>query len=125
MKKRYGKSMNNRAPASLLTILKRKCDLYGATFEYIDTKEFKASQYDHIKDTCIKCSINERIKAIGNHKVQRDLYSAYLIKNTNEELNFTDREKCIRGFDNFIVMHDKLVDSMKKMGTSMKQCFGF
>lgn len=124
-KKRYGKSLNNRAPASLLTILKRKCNLYGATFEYIDTNEFKASQYDHISDTCIKCSINQRIKIIGDHKVQRDLYSAFLIRNTNEELNFTDREKCIRGFDNFIVMHDKLVDSMKKMGTSMKQCFGF
>ena len=90
--------MNNRAPASLLTILKRKCELYSAAFEYIDTKEFKASQYDHISDTCIKCSINQRIKIIGDHKVQRDLYSAYLIKNTNEELNFTDRDKCIRGF---------------------------
>ena len=124
-KKRFGRSLNNRAPAKFITILERKASLYGGGVYKVKTKEFKASQYDHVRDDYIKHKLNDRDKYIGEHKVQRDLYSAFLLKNSNAELNKPDRDKCIYGFDKFIELQNDLISEMKAKNISMKQCFGF
>ena len=59
------------------------------------------------------------------HKVQRDLYSAFLLRNSNKELNKPDRAKCICEFDRFLKLQNCLLTEMKENGISMKQCFGF
>lgn len=124
-KKRFGKSLNNRAPASFITILLRKATLYGGDVYKVDTKSFRASQYNHVTDEYIKPSLSERDKLIDGRKVQRDLYSAFLLKNSNTELNKPDRNKCIYGFDKFLELQDNLIAEMKENNISMKQCFGF
>ena len=124
-KKRYGSSMNNRSPARFLVLLEHKAKLYGGTVCKVDTWNFRASQYDHVTDTNTKVTINDRFKDIGGHTVQRDLYSGFLLKNSNGELNHPDRKKCIYGFDGFLELHDELVNRMKSDGISMKVCFGF
>ena len=45
-KKRFGRSLNNRAPASFITILKRKAELLGIAVLEIQTRTYKASQYN-------------------------------------------------------------------------------
>lgn len=124
-KKRFGKSLNNRAPASFITILNRKATLYGGGVYKVNTKEFKASQYNHVEDACVKAKLGDRDKYIGSHKVQRDLYSAFLLRNSNGELDKPDREKCIYGFEKFLKLQNSLISEMKKNNISMKQCFGF
>ena len=57
--------------------------------------------------------------------VQRDLYSAFLLKNANNTLDKPDVDKCNYEFDNFLRLQDKTLASMKANGISMKQCFGF
>jgi len=39
-------------------------------------------------------------------KIQRDLYSAYLIKNVNDDLKTINNDLCVIDFDNFIKLHD-------------------
>lgn len=124
-KKRFGKSLNNRAPASFITILIRKATLYGGDVYKVDTKSFKASQYNHVTNDYVKSELSERNKFIDGHKVQRDLYSAFLLKNSNNQLNKPDRDKCIYGFDRFLELQGNLIAEMKANNMSMKQCFGF
>lgn len=124
-KKRFGHSLNNRAPAELIAILTRKAEMYGGGVYKVRTKDFKASQYDHTTGECVKHKLVDRIKQIGGHTVQRDLYSAFLLRNSNTGLTAPDRDKCIYGFDDFLKMQDGLIDDMKQKNISMKWCFGF
>ena len=124
-KKRYGSSMNNRSPSRFLVLLEQKVKLYGGALYKVDTWNFRASQYDHTTDTNTKINISDRFKSIDGHEVQRDLYSGFLLKNSNGNLNHPNREKCIYEFDSFIKLHDELISNMKADGKSMKACFGF
>ena len=72
-----------------------------------------------------KAELKDRSKYVGGYKVQRDLYSAYLLKNSNTKFDKPDREKCIYGFENFLKLQNNLICEMKKNNISMKQCFGF
>lgn len=124
-KKRFGKSLNNRAPAEFIEILTKKAELYGGAVYKVDAIKFKASQYDHVSDTYTKHSIHDRERNIDGNTVQRDLYSAFLLKNTDNNLEHADRDKCIYEFTRFLKQHDKLITEMKHQNISMKQCFGF
>ena len=42
------KSINHRAPARFLLELERKVEAVGGVYAEVDTKEFKASQYNHV-----------------------------------------------------------------------------
>lgn len=124
-KKRFGRSINRRAPALFLTELERKITTAGGTYEEVKTETFQASQYDHSTDKCTKIPLKQRTKMIDGQEVQRDLYSSFLIKNADDSLEHPDREKCKKEFLNFIEMHDELIEDMRRSGISMKQCFGF
>lgn len=124
-KKRFGRSLNDRAPASFVFILDRKATLYGGGVYKVKTKDFKASQYDHVAGNYKKAELKDRSKYIGGYKVQRDLYSAFLLKNSNTKLDKPDREKCIYGFENFLELQNNLICEMKNNNITMKQCFGF
>ena len=124
-KKRFGRSINRRAPARFLLELKRKAEAVGGVYAEVDTKEFKASQYNHVTDTYDKIPLTQREKEIGKRKVQRDLYSAFLIRNADLDFKHPDREKCEYEFEHFAKMQDQLILKMKESGLSMRQCFGF
>lgn len=124
-KKRFGRSVNRRAPALFLRELKRKAGASGGSYDEVDTQSFKASQYNHVTNAYEKIPLNQRMKLIGVEQVQRDLYSAFLIKNTDAGLKHPDREKCIYEYGHFADMQKALVSQMQAEGRSMKQCFGF
>ena len=124
-KKRFGRSINRRAPARFLLELKRKAEAVGGVYAEVDTKEFKASQYNHVTDTYEKIPLSQREKEIGKRKVQRDLYSAFLIRNADLDFKHPDREKCEYEFEYFANLQDQLILKMKESGLSMRQCFGF
>ena len=108
-----------------LTILKQKCDQYDLQYQEIDTIKVKASQYNHLTDTYIKVPLKQRYKQIGSDIVQRDLYSAFLIKNVDFVTMKPDRNICLNNFSLFVKMQNTLIDTMKQNHISMKQCFGF
>ena len=124
-KKRFGRSINRRAPARFLLELERKLEAVGGVYAEVDTKEFKASQYNHVTDTYEKIPLSQREKEIGKRRVQRDLYSSFLIRNADLDFKYPDREKCEYEFEDFANLQDQLILKMKESGLSMRQCFGF
>lgn len=104
-KTRYGKSLGNKAPAMLLSILDRKLKTVGNKLIKIDTWSVKASQYDHDEDTCKKKKLSQRWTIVAGKNIQRDLYSAFLIQNVNSDLKSINRNKCTTRFDAFVEQH--------------------
>lgn len=51
-------------------------------------------------------------------KVQRDLYSAFILKNADSELKLPDAQKCIDGFDTFKAGHDEEINRLQGLITS-------
>ena len=123
-KKRFGKSITDRSPSLVISRLKQKCEQYGLTYLETDKWKYKASQYNHVKDTYVKTQLSERFKTIGDHTVQRDLYSAFL-QSCMGSPEQPDRKKCIELFDNFVKMQDKLIQTMKSVCQTYPACFGF
>ena len=109
-KKRFGKSLANKAPSMFLTILDNKLKWNNEMLYKIDTTSVKASQYNHIEDEFIKKELKERWNYfnIDNKeiKIQRDCYSAFLIMNVNVDLKSINRSLCFEEFDSFKKLHD-------------------
>ena len=112
-KKRFGKSLANKAPSMFVTMLKSR-----NIVNEINTREVKASQYNHLDQNYNKKKLSQRWNYMiynGQEiKVQRDLYSAYLIQNTNDDLKTTNQEKCELSFDLFLTLHQKEVDRLNE-----------
>ena len=107
-RKRFGKSIANRAPAMFLSILSRKAKLIE-----IDTKAARASQFNHFEQSYKKKKLSQRWNDFKGIKVQRDLYSAFLIMNVNEDLKSFNLEKCNERFDRFYELHQREVARLK------------
>ena len=124
-KKRFGSSIRDRAPSEFLTILRRKCRQQGGDLLYVDTRNVKASQYDHVRGEYIKVPLSCRMKEIGSHTVQRDLYSAFLIRHVNDDLKTIDRGSCAEDFESFLNAQDLCISSIRASGEARPLCFGF
>ena len=108
-KKRFGKSISNRAPAMLLEIIDRKLSYYDKYLIKIDTWHAKASQFNHFDSTYHKKTLSQRWNDFNGIKIQRDLYSAFLIMNIASDLKSFDMDKCNKRFENFYKLHNKEV----------------
>jgi hypothetical protein len=112
-KKRFGKSLANKAPAMFLTILDNKLKHLGTELHRIKTAEVKASQYNHVEDNYVKKELSERWSMIGNDKIQRDLYSSFLIMNVNPDLESINRQRCFEKYAKFKTFHDIEIERLK------------
>ena len=115
-KKRYGKTVMSRAPAALIAAINQKLSYVGKGIKKINTFTVKASQYDHVSNTCNKKPLNQRWHTLPDGtKIQRDLYSGFLICYTNDELDHVDRKACIRNFKQFKELHDQEIAHLKEL----------
>ena len=105
-KKRFGKSLANKAPSMLLNIINRKLGYYGEKLIEINTLEAKASQFNHFDGTYTKKSLSQRWNDFNGIKIQRDMYSAFLIMNVSDDLKSFDIDKCNERFENFYQLHN-------------------
>ena len=106
-KKRFGKSIFNKAPALFVKTIKRKVLNAGGSFQKVDTFSVKASQFNHLTETYTKKSLGKRWNTMPDGtKVQRDLYSAFLIQNVDASLKQVDVERCNQSYDSFRALHD-------------------
>ena len=112
-KKRFGKSLANRAPAMLMTIIDRKLKYFDTMLFEINTVKAKASQFNHFDSTYKKKTLSQRWNDFNGVKIQRDMYSAFLIMNINNDLESFDIDKCNKRFDSFKKLHDIEVNRLK------------
>lgn len=116
-KKRFGKSLANRAPAMLMTIINRKLLYYGLELIEINTIKARASQFNHITCEYHKKSLSQRWNDLDGIKIQRDLYSAFLIMNISDDLENFDIKKCNDRFDNFKIFHNIEIQRLSNTST--------
>ena len=122
--KRFGKSITDRSPGLFIKVIEDKCKRYKIKCNKINTAKVKASQYNHITDDYEKHKLSERTKIIGTYKVQRDLYSAYIIKNVKNDKENLNKRKLNKGFNKFIELQDKEIKRHKEQHIKNKN-FGF
>lgn len=112
-RKRFGKSINRRSPGYLHERLREVFVRTGGTC-IIVTNTVKASQYDHELDNFIKKKLSQRFHIFSDGtKVQRDIYSAFLLYCVNDIGTKIDRERCLEFFNQFYMMFLKLEDEIK------------
>ena len=112
-KKRFGKSIANRAPSMLLTIIDRKLQYFETSLIEINTFEAKASQFNHFDQTYHKKTLSQRWNNFHGIKIQRDMYSAFLIMNISDDLKSFDINKCNDRFEQFYKLHNLEVQRLK------------
>lgn len=112
-KRRFGKSIGNRAPAMLIQIIERKLSYYNIPIYKIDTYKTKASQFNHKTCTYEKKTLNDRWTKVGRSKIQRDMYSAFLIQHSNDTLDSFNIKECNRDYKKFKKLHDIAIKNLK------------
>lgn len=112
-KKRFGKSLSNKAPAMLIEIINRKLKYDGLEILKINTQKVKASQYNHFTGEYNKKELKDRWNK--DIEIQRDCYSAFLIMNVNDDLETINQNRCFETYDNFKLLHDKEINRLKEM----------
>ena len=112
-KKRFGHSVQFRCSGAFQAELKLK---FGKGYHEV-ARNFRASQYDHELNEYIKKKLSDRWHMFKDGKrVQRDLYSSFLMYCSNNDYTFPDRESCLREFDKFFKKHEALVTQIVQKG---------
>lgn len=115
-KKRYGKSVANKAPAALMSILKLKCECLGLPGVIRVPTSVKASQYNHQSGTYEKKTLNQRWNHMPDgEEIQRDLYSAFLLQHCTPQLDGFDRDALRRDYDAFRNLHHRTIQRLRAM----------
>ena len=113
-KKRFGKSVANKSPATLIGILDQKLRSRGAEGVIRVPTSLRASQYNHITDDYHKKSLGERWNTMPDgKKVQRDLYSAFLLQHTNQDHTDYDKDSLHRDYPSFLELHDQCIVELR------------
>ena len=114
-KKRFGSSISRHAPSQFIKATKEKVLRNGGVVLDVEPRATKCSQYNHVTNTYEKHDLKERSKIVGGHRVQRDFYSAFLIKHADSESSI-DRKTCVSDFNNFLWQQQMLNHRMIKTG---------
>ena len=86
----------------------------GCCLKRIETFEVKASQFNHKTKACVKKKLSQRWNVIDDIKIQRDLYSAFLIQNVCDDLKSVDTDLCDKKYDKFVNLHNIEINRLKE-----------
>ena len=96
----------------LISAISRKLGYFDIDLVKVSTFDTKASQFNHFDGTYTKKSLSQRWNDFNGIKVQRDMYSAFLIMNIADDLKNFDIDKCNERFENFYLLHNLEVDRL-------------
>ena len=84
----------------------------------------KASQFEHFTETYEKKPLSKRWNKFPLGDVQRDMYSAFLIMNTKENLKEIDVTRASTAFANFLELHNKEIERIKALDQKQLSSMG-
>ena len=113
-KKRFGKSVANKAPAMLIGILNQKLKSRGLDGVVKVKTSVRASQFNHMTGEYQKKSLGQRWNDMPDgRRIQRDLYSAFLLQHMNAAQDGFGLAAIHRDYESFVVLHDKAIDHLQ------------
>lgn len=114
-KKRFGKSIANKAPAMLVDMLEQKCKSLELDVVMVNTS-LKASQYNHQTGKYEKKTLSQRWNHMPDgEQIQRDLYSAFLLQHVVPEKNAFDNEALCRDYPKFVQYHHEVIERLRSL----------
>ncbi len=112
-KKRFGKSIANKAPATLIGILDTKCKSLGIPGVVKVPTIIKASQYNHQSDTYEKKPLGQRWNDMpSGERIQRDLYSAFLLQHLEPDLTGYNKKMLAQDYPQFVEYHNHVINDL-------------
>ena len=113
-RKRFGYSILHRCPGHLYAQLHSK---FSESHFHVVDNVYRASQYDHKSNSYNKKKLSQRWhKFEDGTKVQRDIYSAFLLLCHNDDFKTINQDICISKYETFKKAHDKCVSDIKASG---------
>lgn len=113
-KKRFGKSVGNKAPATLIGMLKQKLSSRDAGCVIEVPTSLRASQYNHLTGEYLKKPLSQRWNDMPDgRRIQRDLYSAFLLRHTNPDLVKYDNEALNNDYEAFVEQHNNVIQQLR------------
>ena len=113
-KKRFGKSVANKAPAMLIGLLDQKLKSRGLDGVVKVKTTVRASQFNHISGEYQKKPLGQRWNDMPDgRRIQRDLYSAFLLQHMNAAQDGFDVAALNRDYENFVVLHDNVIEELQ------------
>lgn len=117
-RKRFGKSIQHRSPGYFLSRVKQVFHDTGGHVYAVHNATFAASQYDHMLDAKRKKPLSQRWHTLPDgRRIQRDLYSAFLLYCADETLQHPDRDLCQNHFEGFYQLHNACVEEIRRTHT--------
>lgn len=114
-RKRFGKGILNRSPGYFIARAKLVFKKTGGIVNEVNTWTFKASQYDHVLNDTVKKSLSKRWHELPDKtKLQRDLYSGFLLYCSNDDLQTPNKDLCDKQFKRFKELHDQCIEKIKE-----------
>ena len=109
----YGKILH-RCPGHLYAQLHSK---FSENHFHVVDNMYRASQYDHKSNSYNKKKLSQRWhKFEDGTKVQRDIYSAFLLLCHNDDFKTINQDICISKYETFKKAHDKCISDIKTSG---------
>lgn len=113
-RKRFGHSILHRCPGHLYAQLHSK---FSENHFHVVDNMYRASQYDHKSNSYNKKKLSQRWhKFEDGTKVQRDIYSAFLLLCHNDDFKTINQDICISKYETFKKAHDKCISDIKTSG---------
>ena len=114
-KKRFGKSVANKAPAMLTGILNQKLLSRGMDGIVQVNTRVRASQFNHMTGEYIKKPLSQRWNDMPDgRRIQRDLYSAFLLQHVNDTKDGFDVPALTRDYEEFVIHHDEVIKRLEE-----------
>lgn len=115
-KKRFGKSIANKAPSTLIGILQQKCESLGLPGIIYVPLSAKASQYNHLTGEYTPKPLSQRWNTMPDaQRVQRDLYSAFLLQHFDSQAGTYNLQSLQRDYPQFLQYHDQSIRRLSEM----------
>ena len=114
----FGKHVKRRAPASLISLIKYKAHFRGRKFLEVDVDKIAATQLDHSTGEKKPLELSQRIKIVDKDVVQRDLYSAFLLKNVYPSAIGVDLDSCKKDFPHFLSLQEDTMNNLELENTT-------
>lgn len=112
-KKRFGKSIANKAPAALINILRTKCVSLGIPGVVEVPTSLKASQYNHQSKEYTPKPLSQRWNDMPDgSRIQRDLYSAFLLQHYDPQSGNFDQASLEADYPQFVQLHNQSIQRL-------------
>ena len=112
-RKRFGKSLLHRNPGYFVAQLEKVFKQTHGNVLKVPIFDYRASQYDHLNGAFEKKKLSKRWHIFETgEKVQRDLYSAFLLYCANETAQQIDTTLCLKEYDQFKINHDLCIEKI-------------